>query len=174
MLGWFREARGAAFCETIANTSSKEKAYMPRTHLSLRQVLTVPYVALTLSVAAIIGGFSYVAGSQAVSTVSEELLRDMVSRISQAVDRHLVGSRVVLDAAFPDGLKPPLSMEAESESLRNRLWVAASLNPDPNNYVYYGNRRGQFAGVVRNPDGSGQRRSGHSATTPRSRRSERT
>ncbi len=51
---------------------------MPRTHLSLRQVLTVPYVALTLSVAAIIGGFSYVAGSQAVSTVSEELLRDMV------------------------------------------------------------------------------------------------
>lgn len=140
---------------------------MPRTHLSLRQVLTVPYVVLTLSVAAIIGGLSYVAGSQAVSTVSEELLRDMVSRISQAVDRHLVGSRVALDAAFPDGLKAPVSMEAESESLRNRMWVAASLNPDPNNYVYYGNRRGQFAGVVRNADGSGQWRSGHSATTPR-------
>ena len=140
---------------------------MPRTHLSLRQVLTVPYVALTLSVAAIIGGFSYVAGSQAVSTVSEELLRDMVSRISQAVDRHLVGSRVALDAAFPDGLKAPVSMEAESDTLRNRLWIAASLNPDPNNYVYYGNRRGQFAGVVKNADGSGQWRSGHSATTPR-------
>jgi diguanylate cyclase (GGDEF)-like protein len=47
------------------------------------------------------------------------------------------------------------------------MWVAASLNPDPNNYVYYGNSRGQFAGVVRNADGSGEWRSGHSATTPR-------
>jgi len=140
---------------------------MARATLSLRQVLTVPYVLLTLLVAAIIGGFSYVAGSQAVSAVSEELLRDMVSRISQAVDRHLVGSRVALDAVFPDEMKAPVSMEAESESLRNRMWVAASLNPDPNNYVYYGNRLGQFAGVVRNADGSGEWRSGHSAMTPR-------
>ncbi len=140
---------------------------MARAHLSLRQVLTVPYVVLTLLVAAIIGGFSYVAGSQAVSVVSEELLRDMVSRVSQAVDRHLVGSRVALDAVFPDEMKAPVSMEAESESLRNRMWVATSLNPDPNNYVYYGNRLGQFAGVLRNADGSGEWRSGHSATTPR-------
>ena len=145
-----------------------EREYpMARPALSLRQVLTVPYVVLTLLVAAIIGGFSYVAGSQAVSAVSEELLRDMVSRISQAVDRHLVGSRVALDAVFPEGQKAPFSMEAESESLRNRMWMAASLNPDPNNYVYYGNSRGQFAGVVRNIDGSGEWRSGHSATTPR-------
>ena len=140
---------------------------MRRIHLSLRQVLTVPYVVLTLVVAAIIGGLSYFAGSQAVSMVSEELLRDMVSRISQAVDRHLVGSRVALDAAFPNGMRAPVPLEAEADSLRNRMWVAASLNPDPNNYVYYGNRLGQFAGVVRNPDGTGQWRSGHSATTPR-------
>ena len=140
---------------------------MARATLSLRQVLTLPYVVLTLLVAGIIGGFSYVAGSQAVSAVSEELLRDMVSRISQAVDRHLVGSRVALDAAFPDGQKAPVSMEADSEILRNRLWVAASLNPNPNNYVYYGNSRGQFAGVVKHEDGSGEWRSGHSATTPR-------
>ena len=140
---------------------------MARATLSLRQVLTLPYVVLTLLVAGIIGGFSYVAGSQAVSAVSEELLRDMVSRISQAVDRHLVGSRVALDAAFPDGQKAPVSMEADSEILRNRLWVAASLNPNPNNYVYYGNSRGQFAGVVKQEDGSGEWRSGHSATTPR-------
>ena len=140
---------------------------MSRPTLPLRQVLTVPYVVLTLLVAGIIGGLSYFAGSQAVSAVSEELLRDMVSRISQAVDRHLVGSRVAIDAVFPDEMRAPVSMEAEGESLRNRMWIAASLNPDPNNYVYYGNSRGQFAGVVRNADGSGEWRSGHSATTPR-------
>ena len=140
---------------------------MARATLSLRQVLTLPYVVLTLLVAGIIGGFSYVAGSQAVSAVSEELLRDMVSRISQAVDRHLAGSRVALDAVFPDGQKAPVSIEADSEVLRNRMWVAASLNPNPNNYVYYGNSRGQFAGVVKHEDGSGEWRSGHSATTPR-------
>lgn len=141
---------------------------MPRAYFSLRQVLTIPYVLLTLAVAAIIGGFSYVAGSQAVSGVSEELLRDMVSRISQAVDRHLVGSRVALDAVFPDGMVAPKSLDAEKDNLRDRMWVAASLNPDPNNYVYYGNRDGRFAGVVRNPDGSGEWRSGQGADTPRS------
>ena len=141
---------------------------MSRVTFSLRQVLTIPYVLLTLAVAGIIGGFSYAAGNQAVSTVSEELLRDMASRISQAVDRHLVGSRVVLDAVFPDGMKAPTSLDAEKENLRDRMWVAASLNPDPNNYVYYGNRDGRFAGVVRNPDGSGEWRSGQGSTTPRS------
>lgn len=153
--------------ERLIIANSGNTLQMARTTLSLRQVLTVPYVVLTLAVAAIIGGFSYVAGSQAVSVVSEELLRDMVSRVSQAVDRHLVGSRVALDAVFPDELKAPTSLEAENENLRNRMWVATSLNPDPNNYVYYGNRLGQFAGVLRNPDGSGEWRSGHSATTPR-------
>jgi diguanylate cyclase (GGDEF)-like protein len=137
-------------------------------YFSLRQVLTIPYVVLTLLVATIIGGFSYVAGSQAVSAVSEELLRDMVSRISQAVDRHLVGSRVVLDAVFPDGMKAPASLDADKDNLRDRMWVAASLNPDPNNYVYYGNREGRFAGVVRNADGSGEWRSGLGGTSPRS------
>jgi len=137
-------------------------------YFSLRQVLTIPYVVLTLLVAAIIGGFSYVAGSQAVSAVSEELLRDMVSRISQAVDRHLVGSRVVLDAVFPDGMKAPDSLDADKDKLRDRMWVAASLNPDPNNYVYYGNREGRFAGVVRNADGSGEWRSGLGGSSPRS------
>lgn len=137
-------------------------------HLSLRQVLTIPYVVLTLMVAAIIGGFSYVAGSQAVAVVSDALLRDMASRISQAVDRHLVGSRVILDAVFPDGMNAPVSLDAERDNLRDRMWVAASLNPDPNNYVYYGNREGRFAGVVRNADGSGEWRSGQGAGTPRS------
>jgi hypothetical protein len=140
---------------------------MSRFALSLRQVLTIPYVVLTLSVAAIIGGLSYLAGSQAVSSVSEELLRDMVSRISQAVDRHLVGSRVALDAAFPEGRPPPSDLERESENLRNRMWVAASLNPASNNYVYYGNSRGQFAGVVHHSGAVGEWRSGHSALTPR-------
>ena len=161
------ERSGNGLADRKAITNPKHEHQMARATLSLRQVLTIPYVVLTLLVAAIIGGFSYVAGSQAVSAVSEELLRDMVSRISQAVDRHLVGSRVALDAVFPDGLKAPVSLEAESESLRTRMWVATSLNPDPNNYVYYGNSRGQFAGVVRQADGSGEWRSGHSATTPR-------
>ena len=156
-----------SIADVTAIANGEFEIQMARATLSLRQVLTVPYVVLTLAVAAIIGGFSYVAGSQAVSAVSEELLRDMVSRISQAVDRHLVSSRVVIDAVFPDDQLAPVSLTAEKEYLRMRMWVAASLNPDPNNYVYYGNRLGQFAGVVRNPDGSGEWRSGHSPLTPR-------
>jgi diguanylate cyclase (GGDEF)-like protein len=65
-------------------------------------------------------------------------------------------------------MKAPKSVDAEKDNLRDRMWVAASLNPDPNNYVYYGNNEGRFAGVVRNADGSGEWRSGQGGGTPRS------
>ena len=79
---------------------------MPR--LSLRQSLTLPFVALVLGLAALIGALSYRAGSQAVDTVADHLLLETVSRIGQAVDRHVVGSGAVLEAAFPNGMPAPL------------------------------------------------------------------
>ena len=117
--------------------------------LSLRQVLTIPYVALLLAVALTIVSLSYVAGSRAVDTVSSQLLLETASRIGQAVDRHIVGSGAALEAAFPEGMAVPPTIEAELDTLRNRFWIATSLHLDPNNYVYYGNARGQVFGLYR-------------------------
>ena len=118
-------------------------------NLSLRSVLIFPYVALVVALAVAIGILSYLTGGHAVLTVSEHLLTETVSRISQAVDRHVVGSMATLEAAFPNGMLSPASIESDFNNMRTRFWIATSLHIDPNNYVYYGNRAGQAMGLFR-------------------------
>jgi diguanylate cyclase (GGDEF)-like protein len=117
--------------------------------ISLRQWLTIPYVALVTGLVLLIGALSYQAGSQAVDTVADHLLSETVARIGQAVDRHVVGSAATLEAAFPQGVAAPQRIEADIGTLRSRFWIATSLHLDPNNYVYYGNLSGQFFGLWR-------------------------
>ncbi|HAF54012.1 MAG TPA: sensor domain-containing diguanylate cyclase, partial [Thauera sp.] len=117
--------------------------------LPLRLVLIVPYVLLVLGLAIAVGVLSYGAGSNAVSTVSSQLLLEVVGRISQAVDRHIVGSSAVLETAFPEGMPAPKNIEDDFHELRNRFWIATAIHTDPNNYVYYGNEAGQGLGLFR-------------------------
>mgnify|MGYP000982284775 CR=1 FL=1 len=126
--------------------------------LSLRQVLTIPYVILVLALALTIVALSYMAGSRAVDTVSSHLLIETVGRIGQAVDRHIVGSGAVLEAAFPDGMPAPVTIDGDIQNLRTRFWIATSLHLDPNNYVYYGNRLGQGVGLYRHSRTEGELR----------------
>jgi hypothetical protein len=135
--------------------------------LSLRQSLTLPFVALVLGVAVLIGALSYRAGSQAVDTVADNLLLETASRIGQAVDRHVVGSGAVLEAAFPNGMVAPAHIDLALEEMRSRFWIATSLHLDPNNYVYYGNRLGQFFGLWRHSLQDGELRIKRQAEAPR-------
>ncbi len=124
-----------------------------RSHpLSLRLVLTVPYVILVVGLALALGVLSYAAGSNAVSTVSSQLLLEVVGRIAQAVDRHVVGSSAVLETAFPEGMPAPRDIQDDFHEIRNRFWVATAIHTDPNNYVYYGNEAGQGLGLFRHSD----------------------
>jgi diguanylate cyclase (GGDEF)-like protein len=117
--------------------------------ISLRQWLTIPYIALVSGLVLLIGALSYQAGSQAVDTVADHLLSETVARIGQAVDRHVVGSAATLEAAFPQGVAAPQRIETDLAALRSRFWIATSLHIDPNNYVYYGSQSGQFLGLWR-------------------------
>jgi hypothetical protein len=116
---------------------------------TLRQWLTIPFTVLMFSVAVLIGVLSYFTGSQAVDTISKNLLQETVARIGQAVDRHVVGSAAVLEAAFPNGMAAPERIDADLAAMRTRFWIATSLHTDPNNFVYYGNRNGQAFGLWR-------------------------
>jgi diguanylate cyclase (GGDEF)-like protein len=120
--------------------------------LSLRSALTIPYVVLTLALAAIIALLSYWAGLKAVESLSTALLVDTVQRVSQAVDRHLVGSLVVLDAALPRAGGVHSTALPELPEIERRLSVANALHVDPNSYIFFGNRSGQFVGVDRVSD----------------------
>ena len=121
----------------------------PRSAWSLRKMLILPSAALVVAVAAVIGWLSYTAGRDAVDAVAKRLLLETRGRIGQAVERHVVGSRAVLEAAFPDGMPMPDAIEGELAALRRRFWIATSLHTDPNDYVYYGTCSGQFFGVKR-------------------------
>ena len=117
--------------------------------LSLRQMLTLPYVLLVVLAAAIIGVLSYRAGSDAVDTLSDYVLNETVARISQAIERHVSGSEAVLETAFPADVPASASLGAELDALRTRFWLATTIHRDPNNYAYYGNRKGHFFGLWR-------------------------
>jgi diguanylate cyclase (GGDEF)-like protein len=117
--------------------------------LTLRQLLTLPYIFLVLLATLTIGYLSYRTGHEAVDTLSDYLLKETVGRISQAVDRHVAGSGAVLETAFPSGMSAPVSVESDIENLRTRFWLATSVHRDPNNYAYYGDKNGHFFGLWR-------------------------
>ena len=116
---------------------------------SLRQWLTIPYVALLLGVAMLVGVLSYRTGSEVVDTLSNRLLLETVARTEQAVDRHLLGSAAVLDTAFPHGQSTTPNVIDDQAALRARFWAATGLYTNPNNHAYYGNETGQLVSLYR-------------------------
>jgi diguanylate cyclase (GGDEF)-like protein len=127
--------------------------------LSLRQLLTLPYVLLVLTVALIIGALSLVAGRHAVNDLSGQLLRETTARIALATKEHIAGAKGVLEAAFPIGVPPPQAWdEQEIAALRERFWIATSIHRNPHNYAYYGDQQGRFFGLMRHADDSAELR----------------
>jgi diguanylate cyclase (GGDEF)-like protein len=135
--------------------------------LTLRQMLTVPYVVLVLVASIAIGALSYKTGYEAVDTLSDYLLKETVGRISQAVERHVAGSGAVLETAFPNGVYAPDLIENDIESLRTRFWLATSVHRDPNNYAYYGDNKGHFFGLWRFSETEAELRMRTDANAPR-------
>ena len=127
--------------------------------LSLRQLLTLPYVLVVLTVTLVIGGLSYNAGRHAVDELSGQLLRETTARIAAATKTHIAGAKGVLEAAFPAGVQPPADWDADDiAALRERFWIATSIHRNPHNYAYYGDQQGRFFGLMRHADDSAELR----------------
>jgi diguanylate cyclase (GGDEF)-like protein len=136
--------------------------------LPLRALLTLPYVALVLGTAIVIGILSYGAGRDAVDNLSGQLLTETVHRIEQAVERHVAGSEAVLEVAFPKGIPAPDSISDDLPTLRTRFWLATTVHRDPNNYAYYGDRNGHFIGLWRSSEADAELRLRTKGEGPRS------
>lgn len=117
--------------------------------LSLRSLLTLPYAVLVLALVLLMGALSWRAGRETVDTLSGQLLVEAVNRIAVSLERHVGGADAVLEAAFPTGIAAPDNLARELDAMRARFWLATSVHRDPNNYVYYGDRRGHFIGLWR-------------------------
>jgi diguanylate cyclase (GGDEF)-like protein len=136
--------------------------------LPLRALLTLPYLALVLGTAIVIGVLSYAAGRDAVDNLSGQLLTETVHRIEQAVEGHVSGSAAVLELAFPKGIAAPDSISDDLPALRQRFWLATSVHRDPNNYAYYGDRQGRFIGLWRSSENDAELRLRTTGEGPRS------
>ncbi len=123
-------AATVASCSAVVDSMRVKQG---KIRLSLRLVLTIPYVLLVIALALTIVVLSYSADSRAVEAVSSHLLMETVGRIGQAVDRHIMGSGAVLEAAFPDGMPAAQTIDADLQALRTRFWIATSVHTDPNN-----------------------------------------
>lgn len=129
---------------------------MTRMFSSLRTALLVPFVSVVVLVAAAISLLSYQTGLTAVDELSEQLLLDVSSRVTQATTRHLGTSALVLSAIAPDAATNAgntLSLiELVPDTLADferRLWIASGLYSGGNSYIYYGSNAGEFVGVNR-------------------------
>ena len=135
--------------------------------LSLRNALTIPFIALTLALAAVILGLSYTAGRDAVEKVAVRLLDNVALRVSQAVERHMIGSWEVIEAAMPKTSGAHSQLVPDFDALEKRFSIASGIHVKPTAYVYYGNERGQFLGVNRQDKESVQVRIKTDAGQPR-------
>ncbi|MFG1487705.1 cache domain-containing protein, partial [Oceanospirillum sp. HFRX-1_2] len=124
----------------------------PEFDKSLKSRLIMPFVLLLLLTTTIIALLSFQVGSHALSNLSEQLLTEQAERISQVVDRHMYGSGAVLETAFPLDMRASEDIRHDISGMQERFWTATSLYPESNNYVYYGNIRGQGYGLSRHPN----------------------
>lgn len=125
---------------------------------SLKLRLLLPYATLILLLTCAIGSLTYWAGARTVTGLSDQLLKEMASRMHQSIEHHVSGSAAVLEAAFPTGMAAGADIRHDWKALRSRLWAATTLAPCTNDYVYYGNIAGQGVGLKRHPDGTAELR----------------
>lgn len=120
-----------------------------RSSSSLAKVLILPFIVLIVTASLLVGVLSYLAGRHAVVSVAEQMLDQTADRVALTVERHIDGAASVLESAFPRGMPAEKDVNTDLDNLRSRFWIATSLHPDLNNYVFYGNRSGDFIGLFR-------------------------
>lgn len=118
---------------------------------SLRRQLVLPYVLLVVFVSAAIGWVSYRAGVEAVRSLTERVVTDLVDRVAAATEHHLQGALTALNAVHPDPRDLPRRQPFPDDlvQLERQMWVATGLSTALNNYVYFGGADGRFVGVKR-------------------------
>lgn len=121
----------------------------------LKYVLLVPFFALMLTLAGIIGWSSFSTGAEAVNDLDNQLLADMAHRVDQAVADHLKAADVILATIAPEAAGGAGSAfnYADDLALEARFFELTAISEGVR-YIYLGRPNGDFVGVEREPGGS--------------------
>nr|WP_174862925.1 hypothetical protein [Comamonas jiangduensis] len=93
---------------------------------SLKLRLLLPYATLILLLTCAIGSLTYWAGARTVTGLSDQLLKEMASRMHQSIEHHVSGSAAVLEAAFP-----PAWPRAQISAMTGKRCAPACGPPPP-------------------------------------------
>lgn len=134
---------------------------------SLKASLILPYVLLIIGVSVALSMAYYWSAERNIRQYSDQYMREVAARISQAVHFHIHGSKAVLEAAFPSTTRAATDLGDDIYEMRKRFWVATSMYSNPNDYVHYGNEMGQNFGLKRLSDENVELRLKLEAADPR-------
>jgi signal transduction histidine kinase len=115
--------------------------------MSFRTLFILPYVALTLTLAALVGWLSYRAGDQSVQQLAQRLSAETAHRIGETTVAYLDNWRYVLEAANVDRLdaNPATTLRHAEDD----LWHASGVSSVRPSYVYMATSDGRFVGIQR-------------------------
>jgi PAS domain S-box-containing protein len=118
--------------------------------LPLRLLLTLPYVALLLLLAAVVGWLSYRSADTAIDDMAAKLHVSSGERIQEAAAAYLTNWQYVVAAATaPEPSTGPVTLPP----IERALWMASGLSSVRPSYVYFAAPDGRFIGVQRPTDG---------------------
>ena len=118
--------------------------------LPLRLLLTLPYIALLLSLAAVVGWLSYRSADTAIDDMAVKLQVSSGERIQEATAAYLTNWQYVVAAATaPEPSSGPVTLAP----VERALWMASGLSSVRPSYVYFSAPDGRFVGVQRDMNG---------------------
>ena len=129
---------------------------MRAANTSLLRILILPFLILTLSLAAIISWVLYRSGENVTDAFAQKNLEAISYRIQGIVERHLSSAQVILDSVVPERIVTadkqfyiPLDLPRDLSQMEARLWIATGLFPTINNLAYFATEDGGFISIRR-------------------------
>ncbi len=106
----------------------KERVRFGIPKVSLRLVLTAPFVVQIISIVGLVGYLSYQSGQQAVENLANQLLRQTSERVSDRLNSYLELPQKIVETNHLAANQGTLDLN-NSEQLRERFWQQMQLNP---------------------------------------------
>jgi diguanylate cyclase (GGDEF)-like protein len=116
---------------------------------TLLKLLTLPFLAVVVALAALVGWLSYRSANAAVDEAAQQWLGTALQRVGDDVVRQQVQADTVLQAALPDGTRLPDDLSGELDWLGQRLGTAAQFHPQERGRITLVSLRGQAVDLQR-------------------------
>ena len=112
---------------------------------------------MVLALAGVIYWSSQRSSDSAAREFSQKVVLNLVERVSQTAETHLMGARTAIAAVAPDPVYSPadgstntLPFSEDSADIEQRLWIATGFFPTAaEHYVFFGGADGRFIGINR-------------------------